>query len=273
MELFVPISIVIRTFNSEKTLNLVVEKLSLQKGDDLIFVDSGSTDKTREIALNYRANFCVLNESFHFSKALNIGFLNAKNDWVLVISSHCIPLQSNFLEVFRKFIRNCDSKCVVGYGLVGVFPPKINGSYLEGNLANFNSGLYYPGGNALAIYRKSAWSLHHFSESIPTAEDLEWFLWAVSVGFTTRTIPIASAVSVNKGSYVYMFRKGFRELRQAALLLRSSKRSYFQSILTLLVSSSFFLIMFFSFKISFGVMVRQICHRAGAFFGEVFPIK
>ena len=46
------ISILIRTFNSAGTLPSVLDRLELQPEDEIIIVDSGSTDATLAIAGN-----------------------------------------------------------------------------------------------------------------------------------------------------------------------------------------------------------------------------
>ena len=49
------ISVVLITLNAERTLEPVLKAVSF--ADDIVVVDSGSTDKTKEIALKYKARF------------------------------------------------------------------------------------------------------------------------------------------------------------------------------------------------------------------------
>ena len=73
------ISIVIRTLNEERYLPKVLTAIHAQKNlfgpTEIIIVDSGSTDKTIEIAESFHCKILEISpESFTFGKALNIGF-------------------------------------------------------------------------------------------------------------------------------------------------------------------------------------------------------
>ena len=72
------ISIIIRTFNEEKYLNELLSSINTQDCDnyktEVIIVDSGSTDKTIEIATQHNARITYIDKNeFTFGKSLNIG--------------------------------------------------------------------------------------------------------------------------------------------------------------------------------------------------------
>ena len=110
------ISIVIRTRNSANTLFQVLKKLSPQVGDELIIVDSGSTDETLAIASQFGAKILFHQGQFNYGHALNLGFAQATNEWVLSLSSHCIPISPAFLEEYRKVLTAFSSVIVAAYG-------------------------------------------------------------------------------------------------------------------------------------------------------------
>lgn len=111
-----PISILIRTFNSAGTLDAVLTRLRWKAEDELIIVDSGSTDGTLAIAEKYNAKIIPAPPPFNYGKSLNLGFQAAKNPWVLVMSSHCLPLGENLVESFRQAIPQFPETLGVAYG-------------------------------------------------------------------------------------------------------------------------------------------------------------
>jgi len=264
------LSIVIRTFNSAKTLKRLLGTFSAKFFKELIIVDSGSSDNTLTIASEFKAKIVSLSEPFHYSKSLNKGFSVSTGSWVLVISSHCIPLNENFLEKIFSFISSAPSDCAVGYGLVGVSPPKLKAPLIIGNSQSFQHGLFSPGGNGLAVYRKSFWEEHPFSEIIDTAEDLEWFLWAMKTGLTARHIPEATAIYLNQGGCLYMFRKGWLEVRHFRMLVPASRKSCGSALISLAVSCAYYLWLACCFKISLFTLLSQLAHSLGSFWGDLF---
>lgn len=79
-EIAIPISALAICYNEEDNVKRFVESLSF--ADEIIFVDSFSTDKTVEIAENLGVK--VLKREFkNFSDQRNFAIAQAKNDWIL----------------------------------------------------------------------------------------------------------------------------------------------------------------------------------------------
>jgi glycosyltransferase involved in cell wall biosynthesis len=172
------ISVLVRTFNSAKTLPDVLARLHLLPGDKLIVVDSGSSDTTFAIAQRYEACIVTVGGPFNYSRSLNIGFRAAEHSWVLVISSHCVPLTTDLLGIFRSAVANFPTNVAAAYGSThivsrstAVDEPVIYASQDSAPAAR--QKVY--GGNALALYRREWWERNPFDETIPTAEDLLCF--------------------------------------------------------------------------------------------------
>lgn len=94
------ISIVIRTFNEEKHIGEVLEKISMQgySNYEVIIVDSESTDRTVEIASEYNCNIVPIRKAdFDYSYASNIGIEHAGGDIVCFLSGHSVPVSNNYL--------------------------------------------------------------------------------------------------------------------------------------------------------------------------------
>ena len=80
-----PISVTVLTFNSEKHLRNTLD--SLRDFNEVIIVDSGSTDSTHEIA-NQFDNVCIYTHKFlGFGQQHNYALTLCKNNWVLSVDS------------------------------------------------------------------------------------------------------------------------------------------------------------------------------------------
>lgn len=79
------ISVVIITLNAEATLAKVLRQAK-KLSDDIIIVDSGSTDHTKKICNTNEVKF-ITQEWLGFGLQKNLGNSLAKNDWVLSIDA------------------------------------------------------------------------------------------------------------------------------------------------------------------------------------------
>jgi glycosyltransferase involved in cell wall biosynthesis len=86
------ISIFIITYNEERIIRKCLEKLLW--ADEIIIVDSGSTDKTVEICKEFGAKI-VYNKFENFGKQKQFALSLTKNDWVLSLDAD--EILSNFL--------------------------------------------------------------------------------------------------------------------------------------------------------------------------------
>ncbi|MEP4892410.1 MAG: glycosyltransferase family 2 protein [Aliiglaciecola sp.] len=92
-----PISVFIITLNEEKYLKQVLENLS--HFDEIILVDSGSTDKTVELAKQYGAT--VYHQDWlGFAKQKSYAMSLCKNDWVLNVDGDEI-LSSDYVAAIQ----------------------------------------------------------------------------------------------------------------------------------------------------------------------------
>jgi glycosyltransferase involved in cell wall biosynthesis len=95
------VSAVIRAYNEGKHIGRLLEGFEQQtvKPDEIILVDSGSTDDTVEIA---RAAGCRIvhidKREFSFGRALNRGCAAAAGDVLLFASAHVYPLYNTHVE-------------------------------------------------------------------------------------------------------------------------------------------------------------------------------
>ncbi len=267
------ISVLIRTYNSARTLEDVIKRLPIQEHDELIVVDSGSTDSTILLAQSHHARIVGLDRPFNYSAALNRGFEAATNDWILVISSHSIPHSQSLIETVRNFTRSAPADFVVGYGVCHVSALVASARHELGNKPEENEfrelQVSEIGGNGLAVYRKSAWLRHKFNEQVATAEDLDWFLWAQSVGYKAARIAGANAIYRNQGSLSHMFRKGWNEVKQARLLIPNQLGSIREDCHGWIVGNLHLIRLTFERQLPVSSMLRQQAHLLGAFLARL----
>ena len=119
-----PISVCIIGKNEEKYLDDCLSHLSIYDWE-IVFVDTGSTDKTREIALKYTNNVYDFEWIKDFSAARNFAASKATGDWILAVDcdEYLEPFDINALLKMMKeypessaFINQCNlSEDLVNY--------------------------------------------------------------------------------------------------------------------------------------------------------------
>ena len=262
------ISVLIRTLNSAKTLGKVLAALPLLECDELMIVDSGSTDDTLAIAQRHGARVIRPAGPFNYSKSLNVGFSAARNPWVLVLSSHSIPGSAETLGRLRSAAVESAPSIAVVYGQLGLCkPPDTDSAPEHIDKASWERTRRQPGGNGMGLYRRVCWEEHPFDETLNTAEDLEWFFWALDRGYSAMRVPQAWALYRNQGSLCYMFHKGKVERIQAQTLIKSHgpppRRA--AEVWALLVCGGSLCKKMLLGRIPPGTFLRQMAHALGAY--------
>lgn len=98
----VEISVVIITLNEEKNISRCLE--SVQWADDIVVVDSGSTDTTCDIARSLNASV-IHNDWPGFGKQKQFATAQAKHDWVLSLDADewlSNPLSDEIIKVIEN---------------------------------------------------------------------------------------------------------------------------------------------------------------------------
>jgi glycosyltransferase involved in cell wall biosynthesis len=200
-------SIVVRAFNEEKHIGRLLTGLKQQSTQDfeLILVDSGSTDRTRDIASGDDWEFSVRivqiePERFSFGRSLNSGIREARGENIVIASAHVYPVYPDWLE---KLIRPFeDSRVGLTYG-------KQRG----GGTTRFSEhqifARWFPDqskvqeanpfcNNANAAIRKEFWLEHQYDETLSGLEDLEWAHWAIDQGYSVSYVAEAEIVHIHE---------------------------------------------------------------------------
>ncbi len=224
-----PLSIVVRTLNSAATLGQVLGALQLLPGDQLVLVDSGSTDGTLELARAYGAEIVSMRkEDFTYGRALNLGFAAARHEWILSLSSHTVPVAADFLERYRRAILRFPAVVTAAVGplVTNVHEVTLAGgiTYFEGD--DLRHGFGFGAGNPNSLYRRQAWLGRPFDEALGGGEDLHWYCAGLRAGESVAAIHAARVKYISRAGVKDFYRKGRVDHRAAAALLEPYQPSF-----------------------------------------------
>ncbi len=224
-----PISVVIRTLNAAVTLKPVLEAVRLQPDDQLVLVDSGSTDGTLELATAHGAHvFRLAAKDFSYGRALNVGFAQARHEWVLALSSHTVPVRPDFLDLYRKAVREqfgLRVAAAVGPLMMSDFDQGLPGGITYFEQGDFRKGFGFGAGNPNSLYRRAIWEKHEFDETLPGGEDLDWYVWALKQGYQVAAVHAAEVRYISRRPAKAFFTKGRVDHRISARLIEAHQPS------------------------------------------------
>ena len=115
-----PISVYLRTLNEERHLGDVL-KMVTRFSDDIVVVDSGSSDSTVDIARSFGAQV-VHQKWIGNGHQKRIGEDACKHDWLLSLDADEIPSDQIVEELFALFVKTPDPNTVFGLKLI-TYPP------------------------------------------------------------------------------------------------------------------------------------------------------
>jgi glycosyltransferase involved in cell wall biosynthesis len=177
-------SVLIRTFNSAKTLPDVLRWLSRQTvlPKEYIFVDSGSTDGTRLLIPKGARIVEYAEAEFNYSHALNQGLKFVSTEIVLIVSSHTL-LSNDRAIGFGIDVLQSDERIGAAY-FDQSKPSSFSSSHAEKSDAlkctfidkhNFDgfNGLW----NTCSLVKMALLKRRGFRPEVFTAEDQEWASW------------------------------------------------------------------------------------------------
>ena len=198
-------SIIIRTFNEEKRIGNLLETIRSQdyKDYEIILVDSGSTDKTLEIAKRFRVKITEIeSHNFTFGYSLNVGCAKAKGKYLVFVSAHVLPQTNQWLGNLVAAFQ--DEKVGMVYG-----SQTGSGESKFSEMRDFQR-LHYPN-NANSAIRKKLWQKHHFDEYLFGLEDVEWARHISSDGFLVHFEPRAGIYHIHNEKWAQIFNRYRRE--------------------------------------------------------------
>lgn len=222
-------SIVIRAYNEGKYIGRLLEGITQQttKDIEIILVDSGSTDSTRNIAQSYSAKIVHIAPSdFTFGRSLNTGIAAATNELIVIASAHVFPVYPDWIERLLEPFSNPAVALTYGkqrgtrFGHTETHPfedlPATR--FSEHEIFNRwfpeegNPQQTYPFcNNANAAIRRSLWQQRAYDETLTGLEDLDWAKWALSQSHHIAYIPEAEIIHVHNETPKGVFNRYRRE--------------------------------------------------------------
>ncbi len=183
------ISIVIRTLNEAKYLSDLLEMIDSQEtcfeSVEVVLIDSGSTDKTVEIASSFGCRITyITRQEFSFGRSLNRGCEFSTGDILVFISGHCIPVDKHWLQKLCQPI--VDGKVVYSYGRqIGdddsnYSERRIFAKYFPAHSSVPQDGFFCNNANSAVL--RTAWEQHLFDEELTGLEDMELAKRLVAAG-------------------------------------------------------------------------------------------
>ena len=235
-------SIVIRAYNEEKHIGRLLEGISKQTVQDVqvILVDSGSTDGTRDIASRYPVEIVSIKpEEFSFGRSLNRGIAHCKAEILVFASAHVYPVYPDWLEQFIK--RFEDQNLAACYGKQrGAESSKFSELELFKHwyLDTSEDRQTHPFcNNANIAVRKSLWEQHPYDERIPALEDLAWAKWAFEKGHHIAYAAEAEVIHVHQETWKGVKNRYYREGIAFKQIYPNAKFSFFDLGRLLIINS------------------------------------
>jgi len=188
------VSIVIPTYNGGALFKEVLENVfkQTQKPDEVIVIDSSSSDGTDKVAKAFSVQFHKIKKSeFGHGKTRNYGARIAKGKYIIFLTQDAIPRNKSWL---KSIIKSLDSSDVAGAFsrqiARGSAAPMEKFFYTkmyreksliitEGNAAS--QDILFS--NASSAMRKSFILKHPFAEDILMSEDLAWARQMLKEGY------------------------------------------------------------------------------------------
>lgn len=189
------ISIIIRTKNEERWITPCLQAVFAQDHKDIevIVVDNHSTDKTVEKARRFPVKV-VLVDDYLPGKALNAGFQEAKGEFIVCLSAHCIPVNNKWLS---SLLANFDEKDVAGvYGRQE--PMSFSSDFDKRDLlitfgldrrVQVKDSFFH---NANSMVRRDVWQKIPFDDQVTNIEDRLWAEKILKAGHKIVYEPLAS---------------------------------------------------------------------------------
>ncbi len=212
------VSIVFRALNEEKWFGDALEACKQQETPDLeleiILVDSGSTDRTLDIAEQFGCRIVHIKKSdFTFGRSLNYGCDAATGDYLAFISAHCIPAHPKWLTNLIAPLRDDQVQFTygkqIGHDVSRFSEHQIFAQYFPDHDKIPQEGFF--ANNANSAIRKSVWAEHRFDEAVTGLEDMVLGKAITAAGGAIGYVADAPVIHIHEETLSQTRRRYYRE--------------------------------------------------------------
>jgi len=180
----------------------------------IVIVDSGSTDRTLEIARRHRVDIHTIDPAvFTFGRSLNRGIAAASGDLVVMASAHVHPVYDTWLERLTKPFEDPTIALSYGRQVGGPTTPfsetQILGTWFPA-ASNFRQSHPFAN-NANAAIRRTEWEQMPYDEDLTGLEDLDWATKALGRGMGIAYVAEAPVVHVHDEPFATTLNRYRRE--------------------------------------------------------------
>ncbi len=220
-------SIIIRTYNEERYLAELLAAIdgqetasegaggaSFEIEKEVLVVDSGSTDRTVQIAESFGARILhITPEEFSFGRSLNLGCDGAAGTVLVFISGHCVPCDAAWLR--RLITPILDGRVVAAYGKQrGGEATKLSEHQVFAKLYPEQSSIPQEGffcNNANAALERAVWEGLRFDEELLGLEDMFLGRQLVEAGMRLGYVAEAAVYHYHHETWAQVRRRYERE--------------------------------------------------------------
>lgn len=232
------VAILIRTKNEASWLPETLARLRVQSkpADEIMVVDSGSTDGTVDIARSTPGVRLVemKEATFTYGRSLNVGISKTDCDFVACLSAHALPRDSQWLE--ELLLPLLDPRVVGAYGRQLPHPdayPCVQRDLTEfyGNTPQMQTRPEdHKFSNANSLVRRNGWLELRFEEHLPYCEDQLWARSMIERGFAIAYEPGAAVLHSHNESLRSVFGRCLREETAWRVLQKDRHRGLRSSV-------------------------------------------
>jgi glycosyltransferase involved in cell wall biosynthesis len=188
------VSVIIRARDEERALPAVLTAISLQDypaPTDVLLVDSGSRDHTRDIAARLGARVITLDRAYSPGLASNVGFEATNSPVCVLLSASAFPANDRWLRAL------VDPLCREATGVAAAFSRQVPVPGASPVEDAFTFRTFGPSSSAARFSATSAavsrdvWKLQPFDETfLPGGpDDRDWFDRISGAGYTAEYSP------------------------------------------------------------------------------------
>ena len=188
------VSVIIPVYNGEKYLAQAIQSAKDQTYDnvEIIVVDDGSTDKTKDMMLEFKDITQIYKLNGGTASALNAGIRSSNGSWIKWLSADDVLYKDAISEMMKGVL----DRYTIHYTHYDYIDENgnVTGEFVERNRSEAELwGYFYGNGSTSLFHRELIHKVGLFDESLRHSEDYEFWLRATMVyGCKLHLIPIKS---------------------------------------------------------------------------------